>query len=64
MCQCEKNVTRLFMHVEFILSTFIFQRTCFMSTAACSVSVDKLYSYLELFYARVYGYLIALSFCS
>ena len=30
-----------------------------MSNAACSVSVDKLYSYLALFYARVYGYLIA-----
>ena len=52
------------MHAEFILSTFIFQRTRFMSNAACSVSVDKLSSYLELFYARVYGYLIALSFCS
>ena len=35
-----------------------------MSNAVCSVSVDILYSYLELFYARVYGYLIALSFCS
>ena len=35
-----------------------------MSNAACSVSVDKLYSYLELFDARVYGYLMALSFCS
>ena len=35
-----------------------------MSNAACSVSVDKLYSNRELFYARVYGYLIALSFCS
>ena len=34
------------MHVEFILCTFIFQRTRFMSNAACSVSVDK---YLELF---------------
>ena len=35
-----------------------------MSNAACSVSVDRLFSYLELFYARVYGYLIALFFCS
>ena len=64
ICQYEKNVTRLFMHVEFILSTFIFQRTCFMSNAACTVSVYKLSSYLELFYARVYGYLMALSFYS
>ena len=36
----------------------------FVSNAACSASVDKLFSYLEFFYARVYGYLIALSFCS
>ena len=58
------EVARLFMHVEFILCTFIFQMTCFMSNAVCSASVDKLFSYLDFFYARVYGYLIALSFCS
>ena len=46
VCQCKKNLTRLFMHVEFILCTFIFQRTRFMSNAACSVSVDKLNSNL------------------
>ena len=63
MCQCKKNVTRLYVHVKFILCTFIFQMTRFMSNAACSVSVDKLFSYLEIFYARVYDYLIALSFC-
>ena len=62
--KCKKNVTRLFIHEEFILYTFIFQRTRFLSNAACSNSVDILYSYLELFYARVYGYLIALSLCS
>ena len=33
-----------------------------MSNAACSVSVDKLFTYLELFYAMLYGYLTALSF--
>ena len=64
ICQYKKTVTRLFMHVEFILYTFIFRRTRFMSYAACSVSVDKLFTYLEFFYARVYGYLTALYFCS
>ena len=54
----KNNVTR-----QFILYTFIFQRTRFMSNAACSNSVDKLYSYLELFYARVYGYQIVLPIC-
>ena len=58
ICQCKKTVFRLFMHVEFILYTFIFKRTRFVSNAACSVSVDKLFSYLDFFYARVYGYLI------
>ena len=33
-----------------------------MSNAACSVSVDKLFSHLELFYARVYGYLNSIIF--
>ena len=45
------------MYEEFVLCCFVFERTRFMSNAACSVSVNKLFSYLELLYARVYGYL-------
>ena len=43
---------------------FYILKGSFYINAACSISVDELYSYLELFYARVYGPLIALSFCS